>query len=197
MAVIAQPEPLVFIGVDPAFRKNGMAVFIKETPIDYYTIIFKNLRHFQKWIDGIMEDKPPQKAVIGVEVSENDFIFEGHFQNFLKACKAKDSKGLRNKYAISVGKNMAATQYVIDLFKERYKPRNVFEITAKEKGRKLSERDLKLNYGIEIKDSEQDERDAAVICQFTIQKYKFQQKVKEAKSKIERSKNIKNGRIKQ
>ena len=175
-------KKIVYIGADPAFRKNGMAVFIKESPTDYYTIIFKNLRHFQKWIDGLMEDKAPEYAIVGVEVSENDIIFEGHFQNYMKLCKAKDSRNLRNKYAMSVGKNMAATQYVIDLFKEKYKPRHVFEITAKEKGAKLNERDLHRNYGIQITGSEQDERDAAVICEKAIQKHKFAQKVKQAKN---------------
>jgi hypothetical protein len=175
-------KKIVYMGCDPAIRKNGMAVFIKESPTDYYTIIFKNLRHFQKWIDGLMEDKAPEYAIVGVEVSENDIIFEGHFQSFLKVCKAKDSRGMRNKYAMSVGKNMAATQYVIDLFKEKYKPRHVFEITAKEKGAKLNERDLHRNYGIQITGSEQDERDAAVICEKAIQKYKFNQKIKLAKN---------------
>jgi hypothetical protein len=156
-----------------------MALFIKE-PKDYYTILFKNLREFQKWIDGLQEDKAPENAVVGIEASNGDVIFEHNFQDYLKRIGLKDSKGLRNKYAMSVGKNMAATNYAIDLFKEKYKPRHVFEITPHEKGRKISEKDLKINYGIEIKDASQDEIDSAVVCFKAMQKYKFQLKIKEA-----------------
>ena len=171
-----------YIGCDPSFRNGGMAIFIYDAITkEYSTMIFKNLRHFQKYIDGLEEEKPPQLAVVGVEDSgDKEIVYEAIYKNFLQRSGLKDSKSVRNKYAISVGKNIAATNYAISLFSEKYKPRRVIKITPLQKGEKLTERGLLTNYGIELKGSEQDERDAAVICLKAKQRYLFNQKAKQA-----------------
>ena len=173
---------MIVIGTDPSFRYNGMAIFIFNTETkEVETRIFKNLRSFQKWIDGLEDEKPPQTAIVGVEDGSAQGIYEGNFQAFLKKCKAKDSRGMRNSYAINVGKNMAATKYAISLFSEKYKPRNVFSITPKQKGVKMSARSFETTYGIKTIDYTQDEIDAGVIAMVAFHQFKFAQKIKQAK----------------
>jgi len=161
---------MTIIGTDPAFRKNGMAVFIFDTDTkEYYIKIFKGLRDFQKWIDGLTDEKPPQTAIVGVENSGDvEIVMERNYQAFLMQSKLRHNQRIRDKYAISVGKNIAATKYAIELFEKKYKPRNVYKISPLQKGGKLSEHGLKVMYQLELSGSEQDERDAAVICMKTL-----------------------------
>lgn len=158
------------IGVDGSFRKDGLAVAIinLETK-EVKTCTLKNLRSFQMWFDdvnGDFLDKLPKSAAVFYEdTGRSEIVIDSIFNSFCARTNMPNNRAMRDKYAISVGKNIAATNYVRDLFIEKYKRENVNGVTPKEKGKKLDVGQMKIFHNIFLPDDvTQDELDATAVA---------------------------------
>jgi hypothetical protein len=112
---------MIFIGLDPAFRKNGFAICCIEGQ-DLYFKKFKNYTHFLGWL---YHDRP-DKAFCCIEnsnLTDATFYRGGNMQS-------------RMKQSRNVGKNQAASQIATDLLKIVYGEENVHDISPKQKGKK-------------------------------------------------------------
>jgi hypothetical protein len=152
---------MIYIGIDPAFRRNGFALaMIQDKTISY--IQFKGgFIDFYCWL---VDDAPrPEKCIICVENSNlTNKSFDMRGSRLVVARKSRD-----------VGKNQATSQYVVDILKEwGYR---VIDMSPKNKGGKWSsislERVLK-SEGISQseKRTNQDKRDAAKLALIAMKK---------------------------
>ena len=152
---------MIYIGIDPAFRRNGFALaMIQDKTISY--IQFKGgFIEFYRWL---VESAPePTKCIICVENSNlTNKSFDMRGSRLVVARKSRD-----------VGKNQATSQYVVDILKEwGYK---VIDMSPKNKGVKWSSvslaRVLK-SEGIVQNESRtnQDKRDAAKLALIAMKK---------------------------
>lgn len=109
---------MIYIGCDPAFRKNGFALCIDDgTELRF--LEFKNYTNFLGWL---LYDRP-ETAVFCVENS-----------NLQKAFFPKNAT---LQYANSVGKNQAVSQITHWLAQQNWGVGNAIEISPKQKGAKI------------------------------------------------------------
>ena len=120
-------RPTIFIGIDPAFRKDGFAMCVIDTTDNTVSFkVFKNgLLDFLSWL---FYDAPdPIQCVFCVENSNlQDDTFD-----------MRGSKPVVAKKSRSVGKNQAVSQCVVDVLQVRNF--NVVNISPKAKGKKWTE----------------------------------------------------------
>ena len=150
-------EVKYYIGIDPAFRRNGFALAIIDAQTKNISYIqFKGgFIDFYRWL--IAEAPPPEKCIICVENSNlTNKTFDMRGTRLVVARKSRD-----------VGKNQATSQYVVDICKERgYR---VIDMSPKNKGQKWNSvslaRVLK-SEGITQADAKtnQDKRDGAKLA---------------------------------
>lgn len=168
----------VYFGVDGSFRRNGMAVAevtVKESRKVVATYLFKDLRHFQKWFDnrlasGTLPD--PKITTVGYEQTGKAYVVHSNkYRAWLTANKMTHTQALRDKYAMSVGANIAATKYAMELFKEVYKASRVIPVDPASRGTKLLKpngiRMLSMLYKVDMPEYEyvsQDEIDAVQVA---------------------------------
>lgn len=152
-------KPKIYIGIDPAFRKNGFAMAVID--LTDRTINYKPFPSgFLSFLSWLLHDAP--------EVNE-DVIFcveNSNLQN-----KTFDMTGTRlvlAKKSRDVGKNQATSQHVVDsCLAKGYK---VLNISPKQKGPKwksnkqLQQQLLINKIKASKKTSSQDERDAAKMA---------------------------------
>ena len=112
---------MIYIGIDPAFRKKGFAVCIIDEDKTIRTIIMKSFLEFIAWI----RDDAPAKAIAVVENS--------NLQN--KTFDMSGTKATVARKSRNVGANQAVSQITFDLTKEKYK-NLAFEVSPKQKGKK-------------------------------------------------------------
>lgn len=112
---------MIFLGFDPAFRKNGFAICSIEDK-DVYFKRFKNYTHFLGWL---YHDRPDMAfcCVENSNLTDATFNRGGGI-----ASKMKQSR--------NVGKNQAASQIAVDLLRIVYGKENVVDISPKQKGKK-------------------------------------------------------------
>jgi hypothetical protein len=147
-----------YIGIDPAFRKNGFAVCIIDEDNTADFKIFENFYAFIGWLWDA-----PLKAYVCIENSNlQDATFDTSGNKFVVAKKSRD-----------VGKNMAISQATVDFCRKHFGEAFVVELSPKEKGGKIE--DLKtfeaivrqdriklINYKGQV--GEQDKRDAYMLA---------------------------------
>ena len=111
----------LFIGIDPAFRKNGFALCIIDTSDK--TVRFKKFKNgFLDFASWFLFDSP-EHAIFCVENSNlQDVSFD------MTGTKSVVARKSRN-----VGKNQAVSQNTVDLLRTKYK---VVDCSPKEKGKK-------------------------------------------------------------
>lgn len=120
-------KPTIFIGIDPAFRKDGFAICIIDDSDNSVSFkVFRNgLLDFFSWI---LDDAPdPIQVVFCVENSNlQDDTFD-----------MRGSKAVVAKKSRSVGKNQAISQNTVDILIAR--GFTVVNISPKSKGKKWTE----------------------------------------------------------
>ena len=117
----------IYIGLDPAFRKNGFGLCSIEGD-DVYFKRFKNYAHFLGWLNN---DRP-ESAFFCIEnsnLTDATFYRGGSIPSQLKQSR-------------NVGKNQAASQIAVDLLRIMYGKENVHDISPRQKGRKWSKAHL-------------------------------------------------------
>jgi hypothetical protein len=145
----------IFIGIDPAFRKNGFCICILDSSDQ--TIYFKTFKNgflgFSSWF---LHDSPAN-AVICVE---NSNLTKATFN--MSGNKYEVARKSRN-----VGKNQAISQCVCDLCETKYK---TFGVSPREKGKKWSKEEFnrvlyqQKHVNTKKRATNQDERDAYKLC---------------------------------
>jgi hypothetical protein len=149
-----------YIGIDPAFRKNGFAVCIIDEDNTADFKIFENFYAFISWLWDA-----PLKAYVCIE---NSNLQDSNFN-----VKKTDTKELAAKKGRDVGKNMAISQATVDFCRKHFGEAFVVELSPKEKGAKIE--DLKIFEAIVRRDNiklinykgqvgEQDKRDAYMLA---------------------------------
>jgi len=157
---------LIYIGIDPAFRKNGFcACIIENQTVDF--IVFRDFMHFLDWV---------WTAPIGIYTVENSYLQDLTFD--MKGSKAEIAKKSRH-----VGMNQAISEATFRILQKMF-GEHVFEVSPKLKGQKWNDAQLKLyskhfnhNVFLNYKGliSEQDKRDAYKLALFSID---FEKKLK-------------------
>lgn len=161
-------EGLVFMGVDPAFRKNGFWCAVIQRPentVEFFEC--KNLGVFTKLVIDIF----PHHILV-----ENSNLQKLQF-----------NPNASNKERQNVGMNMAVSQISVDIVTEILKPELPVEISPKKKGAKIADLNLfqawlKANTltaeNYKGNKTEQDKRDAAKLAIIAEQQYKLHLKAK-------------------
>ena len=145
---------MIYIGIDPAFRKDGFCMAIIDT--SDMTIRFKTFKNgFLDFCSWFLYDSP-DKAIICVENS--------NLQN--ETFDMTGNKNIVARKSRSVGKNQAISQCTVDLCKTKFK---VIDCSPKQKGSKWSALQYKSAMQREKiilpkSTSNQDERDAAKLA---------------------------------
>lgn len=143
-----------FIGIDPAFRKDGFCVCIID---EDSTVDFKMFNSFLDFVDWCFDTPSPNRSFVCVENSNlQDATFD-----------MKGSKYIVAKKSRHVGQNQAASQYTFEMCKRIWRE-HAFEVSPREKGKKLTDLEVRyiaskykhtlLNY--KGNKNEQDKRDA-------------------------------------
>lgn len=112
---------MIYIGIDPAFRKNGFAVCIIDDDKTVRALVMKSFLEFIAWL----RDDAPEKAIAVVENS--------NMQN--KTFDMSGNKATIAKKSRNVGANQAVSQITFELIKEKY-GNLAFQVSPKQKGRK-------------------------------------------------------------
>lgn len=153
---------MIYIGIDPAFRQNGFAVCVIDERREVGFKIFKDgFLSFSSWL--LYE--VPEDCVIAIENSN-------------------EQKALFKRYAgkvasaMSVGKNMAASQMTVDLCRAKFGNRKVLSVSPQQKGKKRTATECKLiarSLGLKgfPARSNQDQRDAFLMAVWALQKSPF------------------------
>lgn len=112
---------MIFIGLDPAFRKNGFAICCIEEQ-DLYFKQFKNYANFLGWL---YHDRPEEAfcCIENSNLTDATFFRGGNMQS-------------RMKQSRNVGKNQAASQIAVDLLNIVYGKESILDISPKRKGKK-------------------------------------------------------------
>lgn len=141
---------MIYIGIDPAFRKDGIGCCVIEGD----TINFPKIGSFITFVEFV-DDLNPDDVVMVIENSNLQNV------TFIRTGNARKDK----KISRNVGMNQAISQMFFDYAKHKLK--HVHEISPKTKGRKLSHQDItplfaKYNTVNNYKGNktEQDKRDA-------------------------------------
>ncbi len=140
----------IFIGVDPAFRKNGFCMCIIDENKEVRFITFKLFIHFISWVLNEM----PNNAYVAIENSNlQNATFDMRGNKLEIASKSR-----------SVGKNQAISEIAYQLLKEY--AIKVNNISPKRKGAKIKFNSyiqgMMASKGLKCgkKEFSQDERDA-------------------------------------
>lgn len=147
----------VYIGVDPAFRAGGFSICIIDMTDKTAVTKTLDLLAFHDWLRS---PDAPDTCFVCVENSNLQN------QNF-------DTTGNKNEIARkgrNVGCNQAVSQLAYESALARYGPKNVFQVSPREKGRKIT--DAKMFAAILQQDGvrlqkrtlNQDERDAYMLA---------------------------------
>lgn len=150
----------IFIGIDPAFRKDGFCICIIDKSDN--TILFKTFKDgFLGFCSWFLHDGP-KTAIICVENSNlQDVNFD-----------MRGNKKVISRKGRNVGKNQAISQCVVDLCKTKYK---VIDLSPRQKGRKWNNEFFKIElnknkHQLNKKTSSQDERDAYKLALIAFKK---------------------------
>ena len=181
----------LFIGIDPAFRKNGFAMCIID--MSDKTVQFRTFKNgFLDFVGWFLHESP-EVALFCVENSNlTAATFWTHkdkkTKKLLTAAQAKRNpnavlltKGELSRISRGVGKNQAISQNVVDLLNTKYP---VVNISPKEKGAKwLKQATAKAYLYTERltpnkNTTNQDDRDALLLAKIAKQKPYLAQKVK-------------------
>jgi hypothetical protein len=145
-----------YIGVDPAYRKNGfyICVIVKEA-VTFVKII--NFIDYVKFIDSVSDSGI--EAVIAIENSNET--------NHTFIAQSIRKPEAREKISRDVGKNQAISQMAVDYALYKLK-NNVYSLSPAEKGVKLSNAYIEAMFkqysqtvtNYKGKEGEQDKRDA-------------------------------------
>ena len=159
---------MVFIGIDPSFRKNGFAVcIIVNKEVNFK--VFESFIDFTQWIETLKTSISSFFVVI-----ENSNLQNATYDT-------KGSKLLVARKSRSVGKNQAASQYTVDYCTLFFGEKNVLGISPKQKGGKWTHETfmgVTRTENHKIKNykgnkNEQDKRDAYQLALLGIRQKKF------------------------
>ncbi len=158
----------VYIGIDPAFRKDGFCVCIIDEVGDVDFITFKDgFLGFILWLW-----KAPDNVIVTIENS--------NLQNTTFVPKGANvaTKMRRSRDA---GKNMAASQYTVDTCRAKFGDHRTIEISPRAKGPKWSDKTFLLTVKQEGHKllsyrGKQDERDAYKLALLGRKFIKFKRK---------------------
>jgi len=116
-------QPATRIGIDPAFRKNGMGVCVisPDNEVTFPRFKGRGLVAFVKWLKTA-----PDNVLVTIEDSN---LQNATFNN--SGTKAKSNRVSRN-----VGCNQAASAYIVDFCIDRWGHKVVRAISAQKKGGK-------------------------------------------------------------
>lgn len=125
-------KKITYIGIDPAFRENGLG-FVEKRDDE---IIFRKMS-INELLTNI-EKGIYKHCVVGIENSDMQ-TFKFKLDATIKYCQRKGLKGRRRDAVIAesmarVGKNQATSQIIVD--KLKFNCIKVVEISPKEKGSK-------------------------------------------------------------
>jgi len=149
---------MIYIGIDPAFRKNGFAIAVVDT--SDRTVRFKRFKNGFLDFMGWLRYEAPEEAVICIENS-----------NLQKATfNMGGSRAVLAKRSRNVGKNQAASQNTVDACKSFY-PESTIEVSPADKGRKWTKEEFravlsaeKLTPDLSTYKGTQDETDALQLA---------------------------------
>ncbi len=167
------PQP-IYVGVDPAFRKNGFWAAILDGNAKQMTFKAFDLL---TWHDWLRSDEAPAVCFVMVENSNlQNLTFNRHLTGSLSE-KFRKSR--------NVGANQAVSELAYQSALRRYGPRFAFEISPEAKGQKIVDQrvfeGLMRSEGIELppgefvkKEAAQDKRDAAKLALMMRRKVKLE-----------------------
>lgn len=113
---------MIYIGIDPAFRNDGFAVCVIDEANEVAFKVFR--RGIIDFIGWLFHDAPIG-AVWAVENSNLQSVLFNRLAT--------------KKEAMSVGKNQACSVYTCELIRQHDKKATVFEVSPKDKGKKLTQ----------------------------------------------------------
>lgn len=173
-------HPTTYVGIDPAFRKGGMAACFIENG----EVWFKQFSSYLDFIGWVLDGDAPINAYWGVENSNMQDatfgidkiifatiqrIFRGRVKNLfavkwtyklVKAVCGDVASKSRN-----VGKNQAISQLTVWLLEERYGKERVASISPKGKGKGPNGHEFKAMCPTYSGRTNQDQRDAWKLVQ--------------------------------
>lgn len=116
---------MIYIGIDPALRKDGFAICIIDEDNTIAFIVFKN--GFIDFIRWLYQDAP-ENAVFCVENANLQQMLFDRSGNI----------GTVITKALNAGKNMGISQATYDAIKSKY-PKTAFGVSPKDKGKKWTD----------------------------------------------------------
>lgn len=122
------PLPICRIGIDPAFREGGFCVCVIDSESVARFTTFKDVEAFIAWL----WTDAPERAIVTVE---NSNLQNATFD--MKGSKATVARKSRN-----VGANQAVSEITARACIRKYGKENVNNISPREKGRKLTEKEF-------------------------------------------------------
>lgn len=117
------------IGIDPAARKNGFTICVCDEESIVRFITFKKFYHFSEWLRN---DAPEGTTIVGIE---NSNLQKTVFGKYFKGKKMNIHQKL--SVAMKVGKNQDVSQNAVDFCVGKYGKEWVYEISPKDKGKKI------------------------------------------------------------
>ena len=166
------PQP-IYVGVDPAFRKNGFWAAILDAEKRMTFKAFDLLT----WHDWLRSDDAPAVCFLMVENSNLDN------QTYKRHLTGTIGEKLRKSRNVGANQSVSELAYISAL--RRYGPRFAFEISPEAKGQKITDQrvfeGLMRQEGITFppgefdkKESAQDKRDAAKLAVIMRRKVKLE-----------------------
>lgn len=119
---------MCYVGIDPAFRKNGFAIAIIDEVKELSHLTIKDFTHFLKWLN-----EAPKNAVVLVENS--------NMQN--TSFDKQGSKTVISRKGRNVGANQAVSQITFELCRGRW-PNTTHEVSPLRKGHKWTQETYEL-----------------------------------------------------
>jgi len=158
----------IYIGVDPAFRKGGFWAAILD--MTDKTLVFREF-DLLSWHDWLRSDDAPDMCFVCVE---NSNLQNENFDISTKAVTLKNKLKEVARKGRNVGCNQSVSQLAYESAVLRYGAKQVFGISPKDKGAKIT--DTRMFLGLMKQEgillppgaTKQDQRDAAklaLICQ--------------------------------
>jgi hypothetical protein len=152
-------KPL-FIGVDPAFRRNGFAICIID---DTKEVCYKTFHSVVDYIFFINNLDAYNTVVVCIENSNmQPEIFD-----------KKPTKKEQIEHARNIGKNQATSQIIYEYTKRLYAS-TTFQVSPKQKGAKpnlLQSRKMLEGYRYKALPANQDEMDALLLATIAVKFY--------------------------
>lgn len=145
----------IYIGVDPAFRKDGFrACVVDYTDRTVRFLAFDSVLHWDRWLRS--DDAPAPDINRVVVVVENSNLQNQNFD--MSGSRAEIARKGRN-----VGTNQAVSQLAFQSAADRYGRGSVYEVSPRQKGAKWTDIEAKavaMQERLLLPKSNQDERDA-------------------------------------